>query len=180
MSGDARERKVVEALPAYAPEIGRWLWALEDGRQLTKEALAGLDRRAVDWAPPDGGNSIGTLLYHIALIEADWLYVEVLEQESYPGEVAALLPHAHRDERGRLTQLQGVTLDEHLRRLDDIRERVLAAFREVKPEEFRRVRHLAPYDVTPEWVVHHLLQHEAEHRGEIALLRELARRTAGQ
>jgi uncharacterized damage-inducible protein DinB len=141
---------------------------------------AGLDPRAVDWAPPDGGNSIGTLLYHLALIEADWLSVEVLEQESYPAEVAALLPHADRDERGRLTRLQGVGLAEHLGRLDAIRARVLAAFRGMALEEFRRVRHLAPYDVTPEWVVHHLLQHEAEHRGEIALLRELAGHTAGQ
>jgi len=32
--------------------------------------------------------------------------------------------------------------------------------------EFRRVRHLDDYDVTPEWVIHHLLQHEAGHRGQ--------------
>jgi uncharacterized damage-inducible protein DinB len=178
MDGDARERKVVEALPGYAPEIGRWLWALEDGRRLTKEALADLDPRAVDWAPP-GGNSIGTLLYHLALIEADWLSVEVLEQEAYPAEVAALLPHADRDEQGRLTGLAGIELGAHLGRLDTIRARVLAAFRGMSHAEFRRVRHLAPYDVTPEWVVHHLIQHEAEHRGEMALLRELAARTAG-
>jgi uncharacterized damage-inducible protein DinB len=180
MSGDARERKVVEVPPGYAPEIGRWIWALEDGRQLVKEVLAGLDPRAVDWTPSGGGNSIGTLLYHLALIEADWLCVEVLEQESYPAEVVALLPHAARDKHGRLTEIPGVGLDEHLRRLDAIRDRLLAAFRGMAPEEFRRVRHLTAYDVTPEWVIHHLLQHEAEHRGEIALLRQLAERPVGQ
>jgi uncharacterized damage-inducible protein DinB len=180
MSGDARERKLVEVPPGYAPEIGRWLWALQDGRQLTKEALAGLNPQAVDWVPPAGGNSIGTLLYHLALIEADWLCVEVLEQEAYPAEVTTLLPYAARDERGCLTELPGGDLDAHLRRLDAIRDLVLAAFRGMSVEEFRRVRHLAAYDVTPEWVVHHLLQHEAEHRGEIALLRALAGRAAGQ
>ena len=37
--------------------------------------------------------------------------------------------------------------------------------------EFRRVRHLETYNVTPQWVVHYLLQHEAQHRGQIAILR---------
>ncbi len=41
-------------------------------------------------------------------------------------------------------------------------------------DDFRRARNLERYDVTPAWVVHHLLQHEAEHRGEIATIRALA------
>ena len=180
MSESTKQRNGIEALPGYDLEIGRWLWTLEDGRRLTKEALVGIDPRAVDWAPPEGSNSIGTILYHLALIEADCLYVEVLEQESYPGEAAALLPHTARDARGRLTRVEGVGLDEHLGRLDAIRDRLLAAFREMSVEEFRRTRHLPHYDVTPEWVLHHLMQHEAEHRGQIGVLRELAGRAAVQ
>jgi uncharacterized damage-inducible protein DinB len=40
--------------------------------------------------------------------------------------------------------------------------------------DFRRLRHLPKYDVSPEWVLHHLLQHEAEHRGQINLLKRKA------
>ena len=40
-------------------------------------------------------------------------------------------------------------------------------------DEFRRPRSLPQYDVTPEWVLHHLTQHEAEHRGHIQGLREI-------
>jgi uncharacterized damage-inducible protein DinB len=180
MSDSTRHQNVIEALPGFDPELVRGLWAREDGRLLTKEVLAGLDPRAVDWAPLDGGNSIGTILYHLALIEADWLSVEVLEQASYPDEMVALLPHADRDERGRLTRLQGIGLDEHLRRLDAIRGQVLTAFREMSLVEFRRARRLPGYDVTPEWVIHHLMQHEAEHRGQIGLLRELAEHAIGR
>jgi uncharacterized damage-inducible protein DinB len=35
------------------------------------------------------------------------------------------------------------------------------------------------YDVTPEWVVHHLMQHEAEHRGQIGELRVAAEQALG-
>lgn len=42
--------------------------------------------------------------------------------------------------------------------------------------EFRRVRSLPYYDVAPEWVLHHLMQHEAEHRSQIGSLRARAQR----
>lgn len=58
----------VEVLPDYKPTIGRWLWLLEETRRETKEALIGLDPAALDWIPTPGTeNTIGTLLYHIAL-----------------------------------------------------------------------------------------------------------------
>ena len=42
------------------------------------------------------------------------------------------------------------------------------------PTDFRRIRALSDYDVTPEWVLHHLMQHEAGHRGEIGMIAALA------
>jgi uncharacterized damage-inducible protein DinB len=42
--------------------------------------------------------------------------------------------------------------------------------------EFRRVRSLEYYDVTPEYVLHHLMQHEAEHRSQIGALMTKASR----
>ncbi len=48
-------------------------------------------------------------------------------------------------------------------------------------EDFRRPRHFpGQYDVTPEWVLHHLIQHEAEHRGHIQTLRVLLRADDGR
>jgi hypothetical protein len=40
--------------------------------------------------------------------------------------------------------------------------------------EFRRLRSLPRYDVSPEWVLHHLAQHEAEHRSQIRMTRRQA------
>jgi hypothetical protein len=71
MSLYEREYFVVDADLSEEPEIGRWLWALEDERKRTKARLEGLPSELIDWPPPFGENSIGTLLYHIALIEAD-------------------------------------------------------------------------------------------------------------
>lgn len=171
MAGN-RETQDVVALPGYQPDIGRWLWALEDTRRLTQECLAGLDQAALDWTPPAGGNSIGTLLYHIAAIEADWLYVEILEErQAWPPEIRETLALDVRDAQHRLTAVLGTGLADHRHRLEVVRAHLLAAFRGMTAAEFRRLRHMPDYDVTPEWVLHHLIQHEAEHRGHIALLR---------
>ena len=164
-----RGRLVFQPLAGYVPEVGRAVWALEDARRRTARALAGVDPQRVDWAPP-GEHSLGTLLYHLAVIEASWLYEEALGR-AVPPAVAALLPHPGRDERGQLTVVTGETLDEHWARLVEVRRRLLAAYQTMTLEDLRRVRALPEYDVSPEWVLHHLAQHEAEHRGRIEAMK---------
>lgn len=173
-----QERLVVDAGLSKEPQIGRWLWALEDARKRTKAHLEELSSEFIDWPPPFGVNSIGTLLYHVALVEADWLYVEMLEQ-AYAPAIVSLFPHPVRDAQDRLTNVAGVPLADHIMRLDAVREQVLQVFQTMTLDDFRRARQLPDYDVTPEWVLHHLMQHEAEHRSEIAALRHTIEHRSG-
>jgi uncharacterized damage-inducible protein DinB len=92
----------------------------------------------------------------------------------------ALFPYEVRDGQGHLTQVTGVSLEEHLQRLHVVRRLLLDVFEAMELAEFRRVRALPPYDVTPEWVLYHLMQHEAEHRSQIGALRARAQRQFGQ
>lgn len=160
----------VEPLPSYDPTIGRWLWLLEDTRRETLESLSDLSPSMLDWTPAQDINSIGTLLYHMAIIEMDWLFVEILENRTLPPEVEALFPLAHRDGQSQLSRIEGVPLDEHLNRLALVRKHLLGAFHAMSVEEFRRLRIFPDYHVSAEWVLHHLIQHEVEHRGHIQLL----------
>lgn len=174
-SSASREELRMVPLDGYDPEVGCWIWTLQDTRDETLRAVAGLDQPVLDWVPPEGGNTIGTLLYHIALIEFDWLYAEVLEQpEPWPADLVALFPAPARDAQGHLSVVAAESLETHLERFARVRDRLLATFREMDAAKLRRARRLPRYDVTPEWVVHHLIQHEAEHRGQIGLLRARA------
>ena len=173
MTDEPKDRLTIEPLPGYEPEVGLLLGMLEESRGRTKERLADLTDAELAWTPAPGFNSVGTILYHLALIEADWLFAGVLEQ-AFPPEAVALFPEGVRDEEGRLTIARGESLRASVARLDAVRAMVLASFRGMSLAEFRRVRSLPDYDVTPEYVLHHLMQHEAEHRGEIGMLRVLA------
>jgi uncharacterized damage-inducible protein DinB len=162
------DRRILTPAPldGYDPVVGRALWRLEESRQRTVELVERLPDEAVDWRPPWGPNTIGTLLYHLAVIELDWLYSEILEAEP-PSEFLRLFPIDHRDAEGRLGVVTGESFDAHLARLHAVRARTLYSLRDMDEADYRRVRSLDDYDVSPAWVVHHLTQHEAEHRGQI-------------
>jgi uncharacterized damage-inducible protein DinB len=158
------ETLVAGEVAGYPPEIGAALWRLEDARQRTLRLLSRLPADSVD--RDAGGNSIGSILYHVALIEADWLYSEILE-EPIPAELDGLFPADVRDEAGILAVVRGQMLEQHLARLSTVRTLLLEKLRGLTPEDFVRPRRLPQYDVSPAWVLHHLAQHEAEHRGEL-------------
>ena len=160
----------LESLPGYPEPIGRDLARLEDARARTRQAVAGLTQTQLDAEPSSGGNTAGTLLYHLAATKADWLYVEILEQ-SFPEDIVALFPVDVSTPDGRLSPVVGVTLETHLDRLRFVRRKLLERFNGVTDDNYRRLRQLPDYEVTPEWVVQRLVLREALHRGQILTLR---------
>lgn len=173
-----REDQVVTALPGYEPEVGRWLWAMQEVRRRTLTLAEGLDQAALDWRGPDGReNAIGTLLYHIALVETSWLFLDILEEE-FPASVKRDFPFDMGSVEGGLTPVPGVSLDEHVGRLERSRAHFLDAFLGMTLDDWRRTR--SPegvgYDVTPAWAVFHLVAHEASHAGQIGSLKARRRR----
>ena len=171
------DQLLITPLTGYDPLIGRWLWLLDDSRRRTVEVLTGMAESTLEWRPDDEANTIGTLLYHIVAIELDWLYVEILEQPDYSAKVTTLLPYDVREPSGRLMPVYGESLDSHLARLAVSRQLLLDELRPLTAAELYRVRRFDPYDVTPEWVLYHLVEHETGHRGEIGELRRQAERS---
>lgn len=165
------------ALSGYEPEIGRWLWVMDEVRRKTLDLVKDLDQRTLDWEGPDGQeNAIGSLLYHIALVEMSWLFLDILEQD-FPSSVKADFPHEMASQ-GRVTRVISVTRTEHLERLKRSRNVLLEAFRGVRLDDWRRLRspENVDYQVTPEWAVFHLVEHEAGHAGQIGALKARAAR----
>lgn len=160
-----RESLLLTHLDKYAEPVGVWLSAVEDARERTMRVLEEIEPQWLDFVPDDGGESIGTILYHLAAIEVDWLYEEVL-QVPFPPEIEALLPHDVRDSAGKLTRVSD-TMQNHLDRLNSVRKNLLDKFLSMTPDEFEKPHSLPQYDVSPIYVIHHLLQHEAEHRSQI-------------
>jgi hypothetical protein len=165
-----RERLVLEPRDGD-PEIGRWLAALDEVRHDTLETLSPIPAGAVDLDADDGGDSVGTVLYHVALVEVDWVFTDVLDRQ---GDIPKdLFPYDDRVEDGRLTPVLGGTLTEHLDRLARTRDLVLGVLGAMRPEEYHVARPRERFDVAADWVVFHLIDHEVEHRVRLSTLRHL-------
>ena len=161
-----KEQHQVNILHSQSDEIGRALWQLDETRKRLIETVEAIEPQLLEWQADQTANSISTLLYHIAIIELDWLYVEVLERPFTP-QLEALFPWSDRDKNGRLTIITGETTASLLNCLNNVRQALLDEYGAMSIEDFRRPRSFDPYDVTPEWVIFHLLEHEIEHRGHI-------------
>jgi uncharacterized damage-inducible protein DinB len=173
-----RKVQQVTALSGYEPEIGRWLWAMEEVRGTTLKLVEDLDQVTLDWEGPDGReNAIGSLLYHIALVEMSWLFLDILEQE-FPSPVKSDFPLDMGSVEGGLTRAPNIALAEHLGRLERSRAIFLDSFRRMTLDDWRRFRSPegVDYQMTPEWAVFHLVEHEAGHAFQISALKARARR----
>lgn len=171
--------RYVDPLPRYEPEIGRCFWALEEARRRTLRAVDDVDDVTLDWEGPDRGeNAIGSLLYHIASTEMWWLF-QVILQQRFPASLYFDIGQHGRGPEGRLTRVLGVPLADHLACLQRSREYLLEACRQMSLTEWRRLRHplsRPDCEVTPEWTIFHLLEHEAGHAFQISALRARASR----
>lgn len=163
---------VVRALQGYPADIGAALWMMEDARSRTLRAVEGLAESHVDVEAAGATNTIGALLYHIALVEADWLYEDILRVE-FPSWMHEVFPYESREEDGRLTRIPAMSLTEHLQRLELVRKNFLEDIKAVDAEDFRTTRESESGVLTPQWVFHHLGQHEGEHRGQIQTIRTI-------
>lgn len=162
-------------LDADRPEaIEMALWSLEETRRRTLSYIKGVDQATLDYNPPGQRHGIATLLYHIAVFEADWLYVDILDRgymerqiPNCPDAVASHLPYPLLMEDRAYTPVAGDILETHLERLVVVRAALFETLGQMTLAEFRKSRVSDDTLITPEGVAQHLVQHESEHRGQI-------------
>lgn len=161
------------------------MWTLQETRRRTVNYVRRTDPEtgevdeispeALDLLPPGHRHSVATLLYHIAVFEMDWLFTDILQrpedaERGVPGMDESLLPHfpypillpGHT-----YTPVSGEPLQTHLDRLAAGRRALLDVMIAMTLDDYRTPRSSDGVPTNPEWIMEHLAQHEAEHRGQI-------------
>jgi uncharacterized damage-inducible protein DinB len=163
----------LDAAPGFDLQVGRFVTMLVDTRRRLHRDLAELDPGELDATLPWAPNSVGTLLYHIAAIELDWTYADLLGAD-FPAEATEWFAVDVRDDAGVLSPVVE-PYDHHLARLAWTRERLLAALASLSDTDLDATRGSGDEASGVAWILHHLMQHEAEHRGQIGELRAALR-----
>jgi uncharacterized damage-inducible protein DinB len=177
----AHPRRVTcDPVPGYSPQIGRYVAQLTEVRADLLHELDGLTPAQLDWHPDERNESIGTLLLHLDAVEWSWIHQDIFgaTDDAYPGEWAEAMPI-----RMGVPQVQGRPLTAILDQLAATRARTLAILRgfsdadlarlvgEAEPPPGREPRSTL---YTIDWIIWHIIEHEATHVGQVELLRRLA------
>lgn len=167
--------RLISRPDGYAPLVATWLGAMAESREDLLEmvrdlTVAELHRRVVP-----GAHSVAEILWHVANVELWWVE-HVLQGREIGLETRT---------RFGLTvpgQLNTPPADWGVERfislVNEAHGLTLAVCRTMSDERFRESACLIPgrdKGFSPEWILYNLLDHVANHRGQIALLKRLLR-----
>lgn len=173
-----------DPVPGYSPQIGRYVAQLAEVRADLLQELDGLTPAQLDWHPDDQTESIGTLLLHLDAVEWSWIHQDIFgaADDAYPGSWAEAMPI-----RMKVPQVQGRPLAAYLGQLAATRARTLETLQGFTDADLSRLvgeaeppPGQAPRSIlyTIDWIIWHIIEHEATHVGQVELLRRLAPRAA--
>jgi uncharacterized damage-inducible protein DinB len=153
-------------LPIGGPgRLGLLLAHLDEGRARTLRVLRSAPHDRLHWSSTAFPNSLAGHLAHLGAIELDWLYCDLLGRE-IPAEALTGCPITDvRGPDGRLDPAADSTLEDLLAWLESCRARLRLECRRLDEDALDQLVEGLEGAATPEWILTHLAQHEAEHRG---------------
>lgn len=168
-----------DPVPGYAPVIGRYVAQLEELRADLLGELSSLTQAQLDWHPNDKVESIGTMLLHMDAVEWSWIHEDILGRpdNEYPGEWSEAMPI-----RVNAEQVSGRPLQWYLDKLEATRAVTLDVLKGFSESDVARRVGEGPVPkgeekgsrlFTIDWIIWHIISHEAAHIGQIELLRRL-------
>lgn len=158
----------------YPPRIGRYLTQMEDVRRQVKKYVEGLTAEQLSWHPNEKAESIATVLLHIAAVECSWIGEDIMRRPM-DAEWKIAFPI-----RFGMPQITGQPLDYYMKTLDVVRDQTKADLKTLEDEDLDRlIMPLDPGDpdntsqFSLEWILYHVIDHEAHHKGQIAVMKRL-------
>ena len=158
----------IKPVEGYAPQIGIMVDMLEELKQRIVEDLADLDQKQTDFLFDEKANSIGAIIMHLAAIEI-YYQVETLEGRTWTQEEAAFWETASDLGPEAREKINGKPIQYYLDLWDQVREKTLRGLKAKNNEWFAAT---IEEGMNNHWVWFHVMEHQANHMGQIALIRK--------
>jgi len=152
----------------YTPQIGLMVDMLEELKDRLTEDIRDLDQAQTDYLFDDKANSIGAIIMHLVATEA-YYQVETLEERIWTdkeGEFWGIATGLGAESRDKL---KGKPIKYYLDLWDQVRKKTLEGLKTKDDEWFA-----ASIDesMNNHWAWFHILEHQANHMGQIALVKK--------
>jgi uncharacterized damage-inducible protein DinB len=166
---------VLNAAEGFSPAIGFFVSGMEEVREQLQQAVKGMTERQLCLRAVPGAHSIAGLVLHIGEAEWWWMQCNVFGHKLTREDRQATYWDALKDPERFESKLYSAQfcLDEIAKVRRQTRE-LLASF---KDEDLERTisfeRRGETHEHSLRWILHHLIDHEAQHKGQILMLKRL-------
>ena len=168
--------RTLNSVPGFSTDIGFYLSGMEEVREQLREAVEEMSEEQIRRPAIPGAHSIAALVLHIG--EAEWWWIQsILTGHKVTDEIRnAPYWDVLKDPDGfsRKTYSAEFCLAE----IKKIRAQTVETLSSFNDSQFDRVftfeRRGETHDLTPRWILHHLIDHEAQHKGQILMLKRLS------
>jgi uncharacterized damage-inducible protein DinB len=154
-----------------SPRVALWYRMMHEARERLHRVLENLTQKELNYTPNERKiESIGTLLLHIAGVEWSWIFQDIDGHEMDYEEFKhgfPLRPEVN------IPQLKNQEIQFYVSKLNKIREDVYQRLARFEDEDLDRLVESDSETYSIEWILFHILEHEAMHIGQIQLLRRL-------
>lgn len=172
------ETVVLESLPSFAQEIGLFLANLEKIRKGWRDAVKDLTKNELSEKILPEVQPIGTIIIHLAEAEYFWIQ-EIVSGKPMTNEIKELL---HHDLWFKDFAAENLDVDYCLQVVEKIHQltrETLLNFTDADLEKtFVRRFEDSEKHYSLRWIFVHLLEHDAEHKGQMMMIKRLIRNKA--
>lgn len=170
-------RRTLISTPGFSTEIGFYLNALDEVRDQLREAVAGMADEQISRPVIPGAHSIAALVLHIG--EAEWYWIQNVVSGQQVTDEIRNAPFWDVLKEPKLSSKQSNSAEFCLNEIKRIRQQTAEALALLNDTQLDRVfsyeRNGETHELTLRWILHHLVDHEAQHKGQVLMLKRLMR-----
>ncbi len=163
----------LQPVPNFSPEIGLFLAGLEKIRSAWRDAVKDLSKAELAHKILPDVQPIGTIIIHIAEAEYFWIQ-QIVDGKELTTEIQNLL---HHDLWFKDFAAHDLDIDYCLEVVEKIHQMTLETLAKLTVEDlektFVRVREDGETHYSLRWIFVHLLEHEAEHKGQMMMIKRI-------
>jgi uncharacterized damage-inducible protein DinB len=173
------KRDILESAPGVSPAIGFYLAGMQEIRAQVEKLAGDLTPEELCARPIPGFNCIGALLLHVA--ENDFWWIQSLAGGvEMTGEIEKQVYWDILDDEDFASR--GYTSEFCLAEMARISKGSKEALGKFSDEDLETLfafdGRTSRVEVSLRWILHHLIDHEAHHKGQIALIKKHIRKSA--
>ena len=168
-------RKILNPAPGVSQEIGFYLAGMEEVREQLREAVAGMSDDYIRRPALSDAHSIGALVLHIG--ESEWYWMQCVVSGHKVTEEIRCAPYwdVLKDPSG--FSQKTYSAEFCLNEIKKIREQTHETLASFMDSDLDRIltfeRRGETHERSLRWILHHLIDHEAQHKGQILMLKRL-------